>query len=37
MWTIRNAYRILIEKPEGKRLLMKIRHTWRDNKETGLK
>jgi hypothetical protein len=27
----RNAYRILMEKPEGKRQLGRPRHTWEDN------
>jgi hypothetical protein len=27
----RNAYRILVEKPEGKRTLGRRRHRWEDN------
>jgi hypothetical protein len=27
----RNAYRLLVEKPEGKRLLGRPRHRWVDN------
>jgi hypothetical protein len=31
MGTIRNAYEILIGKPEGKRPLERPRHRWEDN------
>jgi hypothetical protein len=31
MWEKRNAYRILVGKPEGKRLLGRPRSTWMDN------
>jgi hypothetical protein len=27
----RNVYRVLAGKPEGKRLLRKLRHNWKDN------
>jgi hypothetical protein len=27
----RNAYRIFVERPEGKRLLVRPRHRWVDN------
>jgi hypothetical protein len=27
----RNAYRLLVGKPEGKRTLIRPRHTWRGN------
>jgi hypothetical protein len=29
--TTRNAYNILVGKPEGKRLLRRLRHRWEDN------
>jgi hypothetical protein len=29
----RNAYRILVEKPEGNRLLGRPKHRWEDNSE----
>jgi hypothetical protein len=29
--TIRNAYSVLVEKPEGKRPCRRLRHTWEDN------
>jgi hypothetical protein len=28
---MRNAYKILVRKPEGKRLLRRPRHRWEDN------
>jgi hypothetical protein len=31
MWKRRGAYRVLLEKPEGKRLLGRLRHRWEDN------
>jgi hypothetical protein len=31
MGEMRNAYRILVGKPEGKRLLGRPRHKWMDN------
>jgi hypothetical protein len=31
MWEKRNAYRLLVEKPEGKRPLRRPRHRWVDN------
>jgi hypothetical protein len=31
----KNAYRFLVRKPEGKRLLRKTRCWWEDNRETG--
>jgi hypothetical protein len=31
MWEKRNAYRILVGKPEGKRPLGRPRHRWEDN------
>jgi hypothetical protein len=34
---IRNAYRILVGKPEGKRPLRRPRHRWKDNIEMDLK
>jgi hypothetical protein len=33
----RNAYRILVGKPEGKRPLGRPRHRWLDNIKTGLR
>jgi hypothetical protein len=33
----RNAYRILVGKPEGKRPLGRPRHRWEDNVMTNLK
>jgi hypothetical protein len=33
----RNAYRVLVEKPEGKRLLVRPRHRWKDNINMGLR
>jgi hypothetical protein len=33
----RNAYRILVGKPEGKRLLRRLRRRWMDNIKMGLK
>jgi hypothetical protein len=35
MGEMRNAYNILIVKPEGKRLLGRFRHRWDDNGEIG--
>jgi hypothetical protein len=40
MWDLRNMYKILVEKPEGKRLLGRLRCSWEDNikfsvRETG--
>jgi hypothetical protein len=42
MGEMRNVYRILVGKPEGKRLLGKHKHRWEDNikmdlRENGLK
>jgi hypothetical protein len=34
---MRNAYRILVGKPEGKRSLRRPRHKWEDNINTNLK
>jgi len=31
MWKRRGAYRVLVEKPEGKGLLGRPRHRWEDN------
>jgi hypothetical protein len=31
MGEMRNAYNILVGKPEGKRLLGRFRHGWEDN------
>jgi hypothetical protein len=31
MWEKRNAYRLLVGKPEGKRALGRTRHRWVDN------
>jgi hypothetical protein len=31
MGEIRNAYKLLVGKPEGKRPLERYRHTWEDN------
>jgi hypothetical protein len=33
----RNAYRILVGKPEGKRPLGRLRHRWEDNIKTDLR
>jgi hypothetical protein len=33
----RNAYRILVGKPEGKRPLGRLRHRWEDNIEMDLR
>jgi hypothetical protein len=33
----RNAYRILVEKPEGKRPLERLRYRWKDNIKTDLR
>ena len=33
----RNAYRILVGKPEGKRPLERLRHRWEDNIKKDLK
>jgi hypothetical protein len=35
--TKRNAYRILVEKPEGKRPLRRARHRWVDNFKINLR
>jgi hypothetical protein len=32
----RNVYRLLVEKPEGKRILGRPRHKWLDNIKMGL-
>jgi hypothetical protein len=32
----RNVYRLLVEKPEGKRILGRPRHRWLDNIKMGL-
>jgi hypothetical protein len=37
MRTMRNAYRILVRKPEGKRLLGRPRCRWVDNIKLGLR
>jgi hypothetical protein len=37
MWEKRNAYRILVGKPEGKRPLGRPRCKWVDNIKTGLR
>jgi hypothetical protein len=34
---VRNAYRILVRKPEGKRPLRRFRHRWEDNVRMDLK
>jgi hypothetical protein len=31
MWVRRGIYRVLVGKPEGKRLLGRPRHRWEDN------
>jgi hypothetical protein len=31
MWVIRNAYKILVGKPQGKVTLRRLRHIWKDN------
>jgi len=31
MWKRRGVYRVLVEKPEGKRLLGRPRNRWEDN------
>jgi hypothetical protein len=31
MGEVRNKYKVLVRKPERKRLLWKIRHGWKDN------
>jgi hypothetical protein len=36
MWESRNAYRLLVRKPEGKGLLGRRRHRWVDNIRMGL-
>jgi hypothetical protein len=33
----RNAYKLLVGKPEGKRSLGRPRHSWKDNIRMGLK
>jgi hypothetical protein len=37
MGETRNAYRILVAKPEGKRPLGRLRHRWADNIKMDLK
>jgi len=37
MGEMKNAYKILVRKPEGKRLLRRPRHRWEDNIRTDLK
>jgi hypothetical protein len=37
MGEMRNAYKILVGKPEGKRPLRRPRHTWEDNIKINLK
>jgi hypothetical protein len=37
MGQMKNAYKILVRKPEGKRLLKRPRHRWEDNIRTDLK
>jgi hypothetical protein len=37
MWPKRNAYRILVRKPEGKRPLGRPRRNWVDNIEMDLR
>jgi hypothetical protein len=37
MGEMRNAYKILAGKPEGKRPLKRLRHSWEDNIRTDLK
>jgi hypothetical protein len=37
MWEKRNAYRILVRKPEGKRSLGKPRRRWVDNIEMDIR
>jgi hypothetical protein len=37
MVEMRNAYKILVRKPEGKRLLGRPSHTWEDNITTYLR
>jgi tRNA G37 N-methylase TrmD len=36
MWAMRNAYKILVWKPEGKTLLGRPRRKWQDNTEMDL-
>jgi hypothetical protein len=36
MWVKRNAYRILVEKPEGKISLRRPNHRWENNIKTDL-
>jgi hypothetical protein len=31
MWMMRNAYKILVGKPDGKRPLGRLRRRWKDN------
>jgi len=33
----RNAYRVLVGKPEGKRLLRRLMHRWEDNNKMDVK
>jgi hypothetical protein len=37
MGEMRNAYKILVGKPEGKRPLGRIRHRWKDNIKMNLR
>jgi hypothetical protein len=37
MWEIRNAYKILVQKPDGKRPLRRPRYRWEDNIKTDLR
>jgi hypothetical protein len=37
MWEMRNAYTIVVGKPEGKRPLGRPRHRWEDNIEMDLR
>jgi hypothetical protein len=36
MWDRRDAYRVLVRKPEGKRLLVRPRLRWEDSIKMGL-
>ena len=33
----KNSYRVLVEKPDGKRLLWRPKHRWEDNIKTDLR
>jgi hypothetical protein len=37
MGEMRNAYKVLVTKPEGEKLLGRHSHAWEDNIKTGLK